>query len=307
MSSASAYYKRDRVITLHQGNAATGSNNVFTLPLSVPLSITNAEIGLHTASIYNSIPNIHSIYNNTTISYKNIAGVVRTIDLQQGRTTGAMVEYSDINGILQAGMFAHGDYLYNTVTGTNVFYLGVTASPIYNAVILSALPVPINAELSSLNLTNPASMTLPISQDTTMQFTIPATGSGAGLSSTLGFTAGLYPPTALNTSYFISSNIIPNIAPVTGLSLQCNICGTSEFTNINNYLSDLPINAASNGTISYEPANITYIQCLNGSFNNITVTICDQLGNPLSTLMEGNGTRFKMIIHFMKAGENQGY
>lgn len=289
--------KYEKVISLTNGNASTGSTNVYTLPVSNSLTINNnTRIGLHTASIYNSIPNIHTVYNNTQLSYINCAGVTKNIDLQQGRTGGAMVGYNDINGILMSAMFANGDYLYNTVTQQNVFFLGITVAPIYNAVILSSLPVPTNAQLAGLNYTNPGGMSLPAGSAATMQFHIPLTGTGAGIASMLGFTAANYPSAIQSTAYYITSNATPNITAVTGLTLTCNLCAPSEFTSITSYLADIDINAPSNGTIYAQPPVITYIPCNVGSYSNVTIIICDQSGNPLSTLMPSSGTRFKLVL-----------
>lgn len=298
-------YDVSEPINITSAQAVPGDYSKFSLPLSVDLSLNNSvEIALSSCNIYNSIANIHPQYNNTSFSYSNPwansgTGATHTIDLLQGVSTGAMLLISDINSILQNAMLANGDYLTNTTTGQNIFFLDIEANPLYNNVLISATKVPTAAELSGLGYnnshTNP--MVLPPSSDATMTLTIPNTG----IASVLGFPAATYPATSQSTNYFVTSPNIPQITPVTSLSLKCNLAAPNRFTNINNFLAVVPINAGSNSTIEYQPFDKCWIKCSPGLYNSIDVYIADQNGKNLSNTLIGNyGDSFFLLMRTKK-------
>lgn len=283
-------------IPINFANAATDKKYSFIYNLPKPLFLNKHKVGVHSCSIYNAIPNIHSKYGNTKLYYKiswapyNTQGLnndgVFEVDLSQGTNRG-MLSYTDINGILQTTLINNGHYLVNQETGANVYFLSIQPNPLYDATVLTSTPVP--SSISGYN--NPASFTLPGS-DTTIQFSITTDGE----SSLYGFPIGLY-PSSPQSSYFsqISPNV-PQIAQVHGLTLRSNLCLISDYITISNFLAELPINAGFNSEIEYAPPNITWCRTPNSEFNQIEITICDQSGNALDTLIENFTTKFKLVI-----------
>lgn len=285
------------IINITSSQVSSTNNSQFILPISPSLNLTKGiEIALDSCSINNTISNINAQYNNITFSYINCASVTRTVNLLQG-ANGGMLQYTDINGVLQTAMTAFGDYLVNTSTGQNVYFLSITANPLYSNVLLTANLVPTAAEISGqtgigVGLSNPASMSLPAS-DATMQFVVP----NSGITSIFGFPAGRYPASPSASNYFATSPNLPNITPVTALSLTCSIAAPSRFNNISNYLATIPINVGYNSTIEYNALNRLWVKTLQGTFDSIIVNICDQNGNPLSnTLLSSFGDTFIIVM-----------
>jgi len=289
------------IINITSNQVSSTNNSQFILNVSPALKLTKGiEIALDSCSINNTVSNINAQYNNISFSYINCASVTRTVNLLQG-ATGGMLQYTDINGILQTAMTAYGDYLVNTSTGQNVYFLSVTANPLYSNVLLTANLVPTAAEISGqtgigVGLSNPASMSLPGS-DSTMQFVIPS----GGLTTVFGFPAGNYPSSPSSSNYFATSPNLPNITPVTSLSLTCSIAAPSRFNNISNYLATIPITVGYNSTQTYVAQNRLWNKTLEGTFDSLTLNICDQNGNPLNnTLLSSFGNTFIIVMRVSK-------
>lgn len=283
-------------IPINYANSATDKNYQFSYKLPKPLILNKHEVGIHSTSIYNAIPNIHSKYGNTKLYYKiswapyntqgpNNDGVFE-VDLSQGTSTG-MMSFTDINGVLQTTLINNKHYLVNSTTGANVYFLNIQSNPLYDRLVFTSTPVP----NSITGYTNPGSFTLPAA-NTTIQFSVTTNGAA----SLYGFPIALY-PSAPQSAYFsqLSPNI-PQISQVHGLTLRSNLCLISEYITISNFLCDIPINAPFNSEIDYQPPNITWVRCPNSQFTEIEITICDQNGNALDTLLENFTTKFKIFI-----------
>jgi len=309
-------------ITINQTVLNNNSTSKWTLPITGGYVAKNKKIALVQAIIYNAIPNIAPQYNNISFNYSAntpnalASNPVNLIPL--GTSTGVYVTINDINSILQAVMFTNGHYLLDANLQP-YYFLSIVSIPYADRFAIEATPIPTLAELSnpaspwngfkvpfngsgnSWSNGNPTGITagtnsfnLPVADGTCMQMSI--TSTNYGLATNLGFPIGTYPSSSTasgvppgigsQVSVIVPSPNIPFIVSVTSLSLSCNWSIQTPFNSITQQVAAIPINADYNADIVYQPPVLNWYPVADGNYANFEVTLTDQTGIPLTSLLE---------------------
>lgn len=253
---------------------ANGFNNI--LRHEFPNSSANfkdAEIALHSVSLYNSVFNIDgNVYGNNTLSIQ--MPTTSTTSTVTVTFPDGLYSYADMNRFIQAQLVAAGAYLVDA-SGNNVHYIQLAENTTYYSCQVDCSPVPI---------TVPSNWTRP----TTGLYS----SSGAGLPSTtrapvltvsnaafgllIGFAAGSYPASPQVTFQTFLSNITPTVHPVTSYMLRCSLV-KNDYNVPGDILATFDAQGSSVGQlISVKPTEYNWIPISDGSYASITLTLVDQ-------------------------------
>ena len=130
---------------------------------------------------------------------------------------------------------SQNQYLKNTITGQNLYYIYLSSNSTYYSIQLICYPLPSSlpssysppsAGFNYYNNTNYGYCNTNYTY--TPQIIISSTNN---FKSIVGFTSGTYPSTLQQTTYNVLGNTTPNLTHVNSLIIQCNI--------INNYVATL--------------------------------------------------------------------
>ena len=227
-----------------------------------------------------------SYYSNATIQYifpySATTTKTYTVVLPDGFYTT-----SDINNFLQGYMILQNQYLIETSTGNNVYYIQLISNPTYysNQILTFSIPtsLPTGYTAPSLGFNYVSGGTnygFPTTAYTP-QVVIPTFPS---IGSILGIPAGTYPPTHQTSNYSIASyqkGLIPNATPVNSIIVMCdkvnNPCAMPSII-----LDSFSINASFGSNITYTPSYEKWIDILEGTYNALTITLTDQNYNTLN-------------------------
>lgn len=320
------------VVELWTENSKTDQNCTFKHDLGFTCTLNNHEIALHSASIPNEIPNITRTFDNNVFYYKNWNGDLRVVDLLPTGVNAGIFTIEQINDALETAMKNNKDYLLDA-DGNEIYYLTVQANDLYNLfqITVETIPTSLPSGWSYPTLaTSPYGIYPPAQlsgSSTNMQFivgglTSPSLselnnlpdliynydgihfsprpelyGKGLGFVSLLGFNSGAYPSTqTVSLSVYEKlSDKTPIIAPVSSITITCNWASSSDFTQIHQFLTKIPIDVVAHAFINFEPSNPKWIYIPTGSYNTIIVTICDQNGNPITNFLD-NSQSFTLTI-----------
>jgi hypothetical protein len=277
------------IISINSSNQVSVNSTSFRVNFSTAVNPSNSEIALSKLILYNAIANIRVELSNTSLSYTwpDAAGVwtTYTIDLLPSGIRGIYAGIEDINGIMQTVMFNNGHYLINS-SGIPIYYISLAAVTYANrfAITNSVLPTALPSGFTKPTTGTFASWIFPASAGTP-QLIIPSTA----IQTNLGFNAGSYPSTNQATANISVSQNTPLITDITSLVVRCNFIGYSQFSNIHQRLASVPIDAGYNSYINYTPPQLSWVRTAEGSYRSIDVTICDQNGNELTSLLDTSG------------------
>jgi hypothetical protein len=271
----------NKVIILSTYNNSSTQNNVVNLQLPSPLELKNQEVALQSLEIFNSWPNINNTtFNNNTVSYI-FNGNTRNLTLPSG-----FYQVSDINAYIQLQMYNYGDYLLNGTTP--VYYLSVITNPTYYSNTITATPIPTSLPTG---YTNPNNITL---SGVSPQLVI----SNSAFGSLLGYAVGTFPSSPSSTTYQTNGTLVPQIAPVNNVLVGCNLVNSSRINTFPNTIGVFSANVSYGSQIQYAPYQLLFIPVVDGYYNNITVTLSDQLGRPLQNI--DNNISIALIIRNKK-------
>lgn len=263
-------------IILNQNNLNTGNpyNNVFTSNFpSGQIRFENESVSLAELTLYNSFYNITSattgsMYNNNTFQYIWIDGSVNTVTLPDGA-----YEISDINAYLISVMTNNKHYLLNS-SGEYVYYLDMSVSTTQYVIILTAYVLP-SVLPSGWSLPSGASWSL---SALTPQFTILSTNN---FYKVIGFSAGTYPSLPQSSDYNVSSDLVPQVSPVSSIYLTLDVCN-NPYSIPNTFLYSFTTGDAKFGSaVTIRPPSFLFVPLQNGAFKNVSVSLLDQDLRPL--------------------------
>jgi hypothetical protein len=263
-------------IILNQNNLNSGNpyNNVFTSNFpSGQIRFENESVSLAELTLYNSFYNITSattgsMYNNNTFQYIWIDGSVNTVTLPDGA-----YEISDINAYLISVMTNNKHYLLNS-NGEYVYYLDMSVSTTQYVIILTAYVLPSTLP-SGWSLPSGATWSL---SNQTPQFTILSTNN---FYKVIGFSAGTYPSTAQSSDYNVSSDLVPQVSPVSSIYLTLDIAN-NPYSIPNTFIYSFTTGDTKFGSaISIRPPAFLFVPLQNGAFKNVSVSFLDQDLRPI--------------------------
>lgn len=244
-------------------------NNELRLKLPLPQILTGKEVALGQCLIYYSWRNITAAFgNNFGISY-TINGVTYNITIPDG-----YYSVSDISGYIQSQMKNNGHYLVDA-NGDTVYYISLVENAVYYAVTLTCTKIP--SSLPS-GWSNPAS--LPLNGATPyLNITNQAFGD------LIGFTAGVYPPTAIaGSSVSLNSTKTPVISPVSTVNICTNLVNNFQFNTYPDVVYSFNSTVEYGSQIVISPQNVFYFPVVGNKFEEIVVTFRDQDNRDLQIL-----------------------
>lgn len=244
-------------------------NNELRLKLPLPATLTGKEVALGQCLIYYSWRNITSAFgNNYGVSY-TLNGTTYNITIPDGYYSVA-----DISGYIQNVMKTNGHYLVDQ-NGDNVYYISLAENAVYYAVTLTCTKIP--SSLPS-GWSNPASLPL---NSTTPYFNI----TNQGFGDLIGFTAGVYPSTAIaGTSVSLNSTKTPTISPVSTVNVCCNLVNNYQFNTYPDVVYSFNSTVEYGSQIVISPQNVFYFPVVGNKFEEIVVTFRDQDNRDLQIL-----------------------
>jgi hypothetical protein len=260
-----------------------GQSNTYFTPLTSILSYrgyTDASVytpiasslyfyGFGSSNIY---PPVSATYYNNTY---NTYGSFNTISIADGNYS-----VSQLNSVIQTYMVSQNQYLTQTSTGQNLYYISLNTAPQFYQDYFTLNPIP-----STLPSGYTAPTGFPYSANGyTCSIVIPANSKqGYSFGQIIGFSSGTYPSSPQTTIQNIYSNIVSNL-PVSAIVIRCNMisngCATPD-----DILDVIPIANNSFGTdIVYEPAFQKWIALKNGMYDNFFIYFQDQKYNTIQVL-----------------------
>ena len=263
-------------IILNQSNVVNdGWNNKlqYNFPAG-SIKCRGSSIALSTINMFNSWFNITSALSNNSYSiiYPTSTGTTTyVVTMPDG-----YYDFDQLNAYLQNYLVVNNLYLVNS-SGQYVYYVQFEVNPTAYGLQLNCLPLP--TSLPS-GYTNPGSMTFPA---TTLvpQIVVPATN----FSTLVGFTAGTYPPAPQTTLYSVTSNIAPEINPISSVIVLCSI--VENRCNTNPTVLSVFSQAVSNGfgnLIQIQNQFPLWIPIRDASYSTFQVSFVDQNYNPIKIL-----------------------
>ena len=253
---------------------------------------------LHSTKIgipFNSIPASFSpVIWSSNNSYYRV-----TITFPDGFYTIAQ-----INTFLQTQFRNLGLYLVgNTSTiaeGTSYFYMEAISDITNYTFQLVFHPVcsQTNYSAGTCLLTNSVIFTPPSPTSADIIYTLfpsATTANYGSFATILGFADGAQVPsittysTAYSTSGRVNADVLvnstqtPRISPISSIIVGCNLVYNRNIPiNPTNFVTMIPINSEFATQLQYQQNNNIFLSCYQGNFDNITISLYDNYGNPLA-------------------------
>lgn len=246
------------------------SQNVYEYTFPKTADFRKTKIAVGSLSIYYSWFNILSSLGNNTYSiiFPTLAGSTTiTITMPDG-----FYDVTSLNSYLQSQFISNGLYLVDS-NGDNVYYAEFVTNSNYYSVQFNSYPVP---TALPTGYTNPASMTFPVTASTP-QLVVPSND----FRYVIGFNAGTYPSVVQSTNYSVQSTFTPQVSPVQSMIVLCDLLG-NKYAYPNTVLfSFSPSNTQFGSLIDIKPAEYSFTQVVDGSYNKFRITFTDQSFNAL--------------------------
>ena len=288
-----------QTIILTSANIVAGSgNSTFLYKFPQTVNFQGEFIAVQQVSLYNSVFNITSAFNNNKYSYTWVDGTVVNITIPDG-------SYSifSFNTFLQSIMVANNHYMTDATGAVNLYFLEFLPNITQYAYQFNAYPVS-TATTSGYVVPAGATWTLAgcdgsVGGAITPTITIPATN----IQQLIGFDSGTYPNAVINpayvetpvvnTTYSLLSQNAPQINP------QANYLGLCSLVNNTRVIpSQLlyiltptgEIGAIQNNQIN----NLAFNKIADGNYKDFTFQFKDEVGNPI--VFQDNNITIMLVI-----------
>jgi hypothetical protein len=261
-----------RTIIINSSNFVPNSNNkyVYNLPISWKTEYGD-QVGVSGVSLYNSTFNITNTRGNNTITFIFL-GTSYTFTFPNGYYAA-----SDMNYFLQQQCILNNLYLTSNSGSTNIYFIEITQNSIQYAISLNFYPIPTSAQSTTLGYSKPSGATWSYPSVSAC----PQAVITAPFGLLIGQLPNTYPPTTSQTTAIqYLSTITPTISPVDSYIITCSLIN-SPYSNPNNSLFSIPLNASLGKLISSSPSQIVFNDVAPNIYNSITVQFYDQLFNTL--------------------------
>lgn len=250
----------------------TGDGYTFKYNLGRLVDFTKpgASVALYNLAMYNSTYNISTKFGNNTFSIQWIDNTVLNVTIPDG-----YYSYEDLSNLIQYHLIQNNWYW--IVNNVAVYPITCTANTARYASQINIVPVPTAS--SGATKPNDATWNFP-SVSITPSITInPKLGKIFGYSAQLTF-----PPTPQSTAYSYVSDITPQISPVYTYVITCNLLNTEISTNINNVLTQLPLNNSFGGLVTLNNLIPLPIHISQGKYSEIIIKFLDQNLIPINII-----------------------
>jgi hypothetical protein len=259
-------------LVLNSKNVIGSNNNIFQYQFLNGFKIgDNAEISVSAAQIPYSWYNVSYFYQNTKFNFIFPTGATTAtlnITIPDGFYT-----VNDLQSYIEQVCITNNYYLINTA-GNYVYYVNLS----YN---ISAYKIQLISSLVPTTLpvgwTNPG-WTLP-TVTRCPQFVVLDNFFGK----LIGFNIGTY-PTTTTSNFSKVSDYTPLGSNVNSIVLRCNLV-SNPVTMPSDILDSFAISNASFGSnINYQPAFQKWVKLSSGIFQNLSITLQDELFNDIKIL-----------------------
>lgn len=278
-------------ILMNRSHYVEGTNRmIYRFP--APVKLENKEIGLVSASIYNSFFNISSdLYNaSNVITFQfPIYTQANTYQLQDFVMSFANGFYSieDINFSIQSFMIKEKLYLIEKDSGKYVYFVNLVTNETAYGTQFFTFFIPNQAALGSNYIVPagaPAFINPSVSSSAT--FTSPRIViNNERFGKVLGYGLGNLGQTIEKTGTYdwddqlansFPSPKVPNINQVHAILLRCNLISNPMISLPNDMLGLIPITSSFGGVTQYSANQVIYSSCPNSLFSEIQISFWDE-------------------------------
>eukprot|EP01040_Poterioochromonas_malhamensis_P006989 gene6989-7545_t len=242
----------------------------YDLRRNVDFSKPGAHVALYNLAMYNSTYNISSKFGNNQMSITWIDNAVQNITIPDG-----YYSYIDLSNIIQYYLIQNNWYW--IVNNIAVYPITFSSNDPRYASQINITCVPVFA--SGITKPSGATWSFPLTPTT------PTLSMNSSLGKIFGFSSQLtFPPSPRSSNYSFLSDICPIISPVYTYVLTCNLLNTSISTNINNVLSQIPLNNGFGGLVTLNSLLPMPIPIQPGHYSEIVIKFLDQNLNPIQLI-----------------------
>ena len=273
-------------IIINQSNLVSGSTNTFQYNFSSNVDMSIIDIGLSSASLWFSWPNITTskANNQFSIIHPTLAGT-NTLNLT---IPDGGYNISDLNYYLRYYLITQGYYIQNTASGDQTVYAEFRVNPSTYQVEYVSYPVP--TALPSGYTAGPAISFPVISSGPQLLFTQAAFGT------VIGFIPGTFPAVAPTTITATGSTLTPQVSDVLNVLLTLDSANNPFAPNSKIIHSISPAGAAYGSLITSTPPEISWVPQQAGTRQSITLQLTDQRLRPL--YMVDTDVTIKLLIRY---------
>ncbi len=242
----------------------------YNLRRNLDFSKPGATVALYNLAMYNSTYNISSKFGNNQMSITWIDNTVQNITIPDG-----YYSYTALSNIIQYYLIQNNWYW--IVNNIAVYPISISENNARYASQINITCVPV----FSSGITKPAGATwsFPLTPTT------PSLSINSELGKIFGFSKQLtFPPSTQSSNYSAVSDTCPIISPVYTYVLTCNLLNTSIATNINNVLSQIPLNNSFGGLVTLNNLLPMPIPIQSGHYSEIVIKFLDQNLNPIQLI-----------------------
>ena len=280
-----------KTLILNQTNVVAGTNNTvleYNFPAGGIQLEQGQQVALASITMYNSTPNISSVYVNDVFLYKWVNGVNYTVNIPTG-----FYEISDLNNFLHQTQLNNGHYLYQNSTGNFVWFLtmAVNVSTYKIDVVTYRMDTtifPIGTGTTQYRYpgpttTPPAGWANPGTQAYPQLVILPNS-----FTSVIGFESGNFPSNAAiaaatEPNITTSSTLIPQVSPLSAYTVKCNLVNNT-YSIPNNLLYSFPPASTFGAQFIVAPNQYSFIDVMPGYYNIFRVEFTDQNNRPVVIL-----------------------
>jgi hypothetical protein len=264
-------------LALNSSNVTGPNNSVLQYTFASGSFVTkNAEIAISSASIPYSWYNISSVYNNQNFTL--VFPVGTGINFLPITLPDGYYDINDIQNYIEQKCIEYAFYLVDN-NGNYVFYVNFSYNVNYYGVqvLLSAVPSTLPTGWSRPTVGTGGWKTALPSLGTSPKLVVPETGS---ISTIIGFVAGTYPVESPASSQSFLSTFTPNGSTVNSIVVRCSIV-RNDIGTPTDILDAINISVPFGSAITYEPSFERWVKINDGTYSNITLTLCDQNFNTI--------------------------
>ena len=294
-----------KTLILNSSNILPNTNNsnlAYRFPTSLILE-KGQKLALTSFSMYYSTFNITAAYQNNVIQYVWFDGLTYTITIPDG-----FYDIPSLNNYIHSVMVTNLHYCLQTSNGYYVYFLTLTENSTYYAVSLNTFGL-------NQTLATAKGWTLPTAG--TADWAIPTTTTQYiypmfkilpnSFQEVVGLSAGYYPlgtaeatittnnvsswlqPSTANAPYGTTSTVsflstsTPQVSPVASYTITCNLINNKySIPNSLLYSFGIPSSATFGSYFTILPPQMSFIDILEGNYNEFVVQILDQNQRPVA-------------------------
>ena len=263
-----------KLLILNSNNYVSGSGNQFLYSFPNNPMFKDDQIAVLSFSMYNSIFNVSSAFNNNSFQVKFYFAtpVTQTFTLPDG-----FYAVSDIQNYIEYICLQNKYYVVNS-SGQNIFFIHLVENSVYYTINIICDLMPTSAQATTLGYTQPSGATWSYpTTEASSQFIVLDNDFGDLIGYDADQTIGL----ASDEAEIFNSDNTPNIQPVNSFIIRCNMVSSSYSIPVDVLYSKSI--STSFGNLIQENVNYPiFVDIANQSFSQCRITITDQTFNNIT-------------------------